>query len=282
MSQTDYVIVGAGSAAPGGAPDRGPRRPRHGARGGRPGHRGGARSRPRGRPGAPRSTGLPTPSPGAPGRSTMAARPASAAEQPQRDGLHPREPAGLGRAYDAARRRLPSCAVEDVPRRPGVPRPGGPIEPRPAPPPISVAFVEAAREKGYPVTRRTSTARTSRAPGFHDLLIKDGRRTSAARHRTCTPRAGRPNLEVVDRGARGKGAPAPAIAAPGVEYVRDGATRPGPGRARGRPRRRRAIDSPGRAAAVGDRRRRASLREAGHRAGPSTCPASGATCTTTC
>ena len=51
------------------------------------------------------------------------------------------------------------------------------VEPRPAanPNPISVAFVDAAREQGYPITDDFNGARFEGA-GFHDLLPHaDGR-----------------------------------------------------------------------------------------------------------
>jgi choline dehydrogenase len=58
---------------------------------------------------------------------------------------------------------------------------GGPIDPRPAdrPNPISTAFVEAAREQGRTVTDDFNGEQFEGA-GYHDLLIKDGRRQSAA------------------------------------------------------------------------------------------------------
>jgi choline dehydrogenase-like flavoprotein len=72
--------------------------------------------------------------------------------------------------------------MEDVPDGdPAFRGTGGPIVPRPAatPNPISTAFVEAAREVGHPVTEDFNGEQFEGA-GFHDLLIKDGRRTSAA------------------------------------------------------------------------------------------------------
>jgi len=73
----------------------------------------------------------------------------------------------------------------------------GPNEPRPATHPnsTSTAFVEACREKGYPVTDDFNGGRFEGA-GFHDLLIKDGRRQSAA-VAYLHPAANRPNLEIV-------------------------------------------------------------------------------------
>jgi choline dehydrogenase len=100
---------------------------------------------------------------------------------------------------------------------------GGPIEPRPAANlnPISVAFVEAAREKGYPVTEDFNGAHYEGA-GFHDLLIKDGRRTSAA-VTYLHPASGRANLDVVT-GAHVARVLVAGDRCTGVEYVKDGAT----------------------------------------------------------
>jgi choline dehydrogenase-like flavoprotein len=114
--------------------------------------------------------------------------------------------------------------MEDVPE--GDPRfrgVGGPIQPRPAasPNPISTAFVEAARERGYPITDDFNGERFEGA-GFHDLLIKDGRRTSAA-DTYLHPASGRPNLEVVT-GAQVSRVLMAGDRCVGVEYVRDGAT----------------------------------------------------------
>jgi choline dehydrogenase len=86
--------------------------------------------------------------------------------------------------------------MEDVPD--GDPRfrgTGGPFQPRPAasPNPISTAFVEAARELGHPVTSDFNGEQFEGA-GFHDLLIKDGRRQSAA---DAYLRAGRDNLTII-------------------------------------------------------------------------------------
>jgi choline dehydrogenase len=74
---------------------------------------------------------------------------------------------------------------------------GGPISARPAanPNPISSAFIGAAREKGYPVTDDFNGERCEGA-GFHDLLIKDGRRQSAAAA-YLHPASARPNLQVI-------------------------------------------------------------------------------------
>jgi choline dehydrogenase len=73
---------------------------------------------------------------------------------------------------------------------------GGPIEPRPAanPNPISSCFVEAAREQGYPVTDDFNGEQFEGA-GYHDLLIKDGRRQSAAAS-YLHPASTRRNLEI--------------------------------------------------------------------------------------
>ena len=96
---------------------------------------------------------------------------------------------------------------------------GGPIEPRPAanPNPISVAFVEAAREKGYPVTADFNGERFEGA-GFHDLLIKDGRRTSAA-VTYLHPAEERPNVEIITGAHVAKGC-SPVSAAPGSSTSR--------------------------------------------------------------
>ena len=114
--------------------------------------------------------------------------------------------------------------MEDVPdgdpRYRGV---GGPIEPRPAarPNPISAAFVEAAREKGHRVTEDFNGEHFEGA-GFHDLLIKDGRRTSAA-VTYLHPASTRPNLEIVT-GAHVARVLVGGGRCTGVEYVKDGAT----------------------------------------------------------
>jgi choline dehydrogenase len=115
--------------------------------------------------------------------------------------------------------------MEDVPQ--GDPQyrgVGGPIQPRPAakPNPISTAFVEAAREKGYPVTDDFNGERFEGA-GFHDLLIKDGRRTSAA-DTYLHPASSRANLDVVT-GAHVARLLLAGDRCVGVEYVRDGETR---------------------------------------------------------
>ena len=81
--------------------------------------------------------------------------------------------------------RRPASALQAHGERPGrrraLPRCGRPIDPRPAanPNPISTAFVEAAREQGRTVTDDFNGEQFEGA-GYHDLLIKDGRRQSAA------------------------------------------------------------------------------------------------------
>jgi choline dehydrogenase len=115
--------------------------------------------------------------------------------------------------------------MEDVPGGdPAFRGVGGPIEPRPAanPNPISVAFVDAARERGYPVTDDFNGARFEGA-GLHDLIIKDGRRTSAA-VTYLHPASGRANLDVVT-GAHVARVLTAGDRATGVEYVHDGAAR---------------------------------------------------------
>ena len=172
--------------------------------------------------------------------------------------------------------------MEDVPDgRSGFPRCRRAIEPRPAanPNPISVAFVDAAREQGYPVTDDFNGERFEGA-GFHDLLIKDGRRTSAAAT-YLHPASGRPNLDVVT-GAHVARVLTAGDRCTGVEYVRNGATPPAPRRARGhhfRRRRRLAGDPP----ALGHRpcrrargaRRRVGRRRARRRPKPARPPADG-------
>jgi choline dehydrogenase-like flavoprotein len=114
--------------------------------------------------------------------------------------------------------------MEDVPDGdPAFRGRGGPIEPRPAanPNPISTAFVDAAAERGYPVTDDFNGARFEGA-GFHDLLIKNGKRTSAA-VTYLHPASGRPNLEIVTE-AHVANVLVAGDRCTGVEYVRDGAT----------------------------------------------------------
>jgi choline dehydrogenase len=114
--------------------------------------------------------------------------------------------------------------MEDVPDGdPAYRGRGGPIEPRPAatPNPISTAFVEAARERGYPVTDDFNGKRFEGA-GFHDLIIKDGRRTSAA-VTYLHPASGRPNLDIVT-GAHVARVLTAGARCTGVEYVKDGTT----------------------------------------------------------
>jgi choline dehydrogenase len=100
---------------------------------------------------------------------------------------------------------------------------GGPIEPGPAarPNPISVAFVEAAREQGHPITDDFNGERFEGA-GFHDLTIKDGRRISAA-VTYLHPASERPNLQVIT-GAHVARVLTDGDRAVGVEYVQDGTT----------------------------------------------------------
>jgi choline dehydrogenase len=112
--------------------------------------------------------------------------------------------------------------MEDVPL--GDPRfrgVGGPISPRPAaqPNPISTAFVEAAREQGHPVSEDFNGAQFEGA-GFHDLLIKGGRRQSAAAA-YLHPAMGRPNLEIIT-GAHARRLLFAGDRCTGVQYVRDG------------------------------------------------------------
>ena len=114
--------------------------------------------------------------------------------------------------------------MEDVPDGdPAFRGRGGPIEPRPAanPNPISMAFVDAAAEQGHPVTEDFNGARFEGA-GFHDLLIKDGKRTSAA-VTYLHPASGRPNLEVIT-GAHVAKVLVAGDRCTGVEYLKDGAT----------------------------------------------------------
>jgi len=114
--------------------------------------------------------------------------------------------------------------MEDVPDGdPAFRGTGGPIAPRPAatPNPISTAFVEAAREVGHPVTEDFNGERFEGA-GFHDLLIKDGRRQSAAAA-YLHPASSRPNLEIVT-GAHVVRLLFAGDRCTGVEYVRDGRT----------------------------------------------------------
>src|SRR3954471_23069249 len=98
---------------------------------------------------------------------------------------------------------------------------GGPITPRPAadPNPICAAFVEAAREKGHPVTEDHNGAQFEGA-GLHDMIITGGRRQSAA-VAYLHPAASRPNLEVVT-GAHALGLTFAGGRCTGVRYGRDG------------------------------------------------------------
>jgi choline dehydrogenase len=99
---------------------------------------------------------------------------------------------------------------------------GGPNTPRPAlePNPICSAFVEAAREKGHPVTDDHNGAQFEGA-GYHDMIITGGRRQSAA-DAYLHPVAARPNLEVVT-GAHALGLLFDGDRCTGVRYARDGA-----------------------------------------------------------
>src|SRR3954465_11263199 len=99
---------------------------------------------------------------------------------------------------------------------------GGPNAPRPAaePNPICAAFVEAAREKGHPVTGDHNGAQFEGA-GFHDMTITCGRRQSAA-DAYLHPAASRPNLEVVT-GAHVLGLMFEGERCVGVRYAREGA-----------------------------------------------------------
>src|SRR3954451_1183931 len=98
---------------------------------------------------------------------------------------------------------------------------GGPNTPRPArdPNPICAAFVEAARQKGHPVTDDHNGAQFEGA-GYHDMIISGGRRQSAA-DAYLHPAAGRPNLEIVT-GARALGLLFDGDRCAGVRYARDG------------------------------------------------------------
>jgi choline dehydrogenase-like flavoprotein len=99
---------------------------------------------------------------------------------------------------------------------------GGPNTPRPAadPNPICAAFVEAAREKGHPVTDDHNGAQFEGA-GLHDMIITGGRRQSAA-DAYLHPAATRPNLEVVT-GAHVLGLVFEGERCVGVRYAREGA-----------------------------------------------------------
>ena len=112
--------------------------------------------------------------------------------------------------------------MEDVPDRDarfrGV---GGPMSPRPAanPNPISTAFVEAAREAGHRVTDDFN-GECFEGAGFHDLLIRNGKRQSAA-DAYLHPVSDRRNLEIVTH------APVQQLLlsgdrCTGVRYERDG------------------------------------------------------------
>src|SRR4051794_27795361 len=98
---------------------------------------------------------------------------------------------------------------------------GGPNTPRPArdPNPICAAFVEAAREKGHPVTDDHNGAQFEGA-GYHDMIITGGRRQSAA-DAYLHPAAGRANLEVLT-GAHALALLFEGDRCAGVRYARDG------------------------------------------------------------
>jgi choline dehydrogenase len=98
---------------------------------------------------------------------------------------------------------------------------GGPNTPRPArdPNPICAAFVEAAREKGHPVTDDHNGAQFEGA-GYHDMIIAGGRRQSAA-VAYLHPVAARPNLEIVT-GAHALGLLFEGDRCAGVRYAREG------------------------------------------------------------
>jgi choline dehydrogenase len=98
---------------------------------------------------------------------------------------------------------------------------GGPNTPRRAtdPNPICATFVEAAREKGHPVTDDHNGAQFEGA-GLHDMIITDGRRQSAA-DAYLHPNAGRANLDIVT-GARALGLLFDGDRCAGVRYERGG------------------------------------------------------------
>jgi len=113
--------------------------------------------------------------------------------------------------------------MEDVPEGdPHYRGRGGPNTPRPAaePNPICAAFVEAAREKGHPVTDDHNGAQFEGA-GLHDMIITGGRRQSAA-DAYLHPAASRPNLEVIT-GAHALGLLIEGERCVGVRYAREGA-----------------------------------------------------------
>ena len=170
--------------------------------------------------------------PGAPGRSTSGrAESAGRVEQPQRHGLHPRQPPGLGRVglqgctgwdYESllpVMKRMEHVPTATRPTAASAARSSR--EPAANPNPISVAFVEAAREKGYPVTADFNGERFEGA-GFHDLLIKDGRRR-APRSPTCI----RQKSDRTSRSSPARTSPrccSPVSAAPGSSTSRTAAT----------------------------------------------------------
>ena len=154
---------------------------------------------------------------------------------------------------------------------------GGPNTPRPArdPNPICAAFVEAAREKGHPVTDDHNGAQFEGA-GYHDMIItaagaERGRRLPAPGRRAAEPRdrdrRARPRAAV--RGDR--------CAASATRATAASTSCASPARSSSAPVR---SSRPRCCCAPGSGRRPSCARSAST---PSpTCPASGATCTTTC
>jgi choline dehydrogenase len=100
---------------------------------------------------------------------------------------------------------------------------GGPLKPAPAadPNPTSAAFIEAARELGHPVNEDFN-AGDSEGAGWHDLLIRDGRRHSVAAA-YLAPAAARENLTIATRAAARRLTFA-GRRCTGVEYLKGGRT----------------------------------------------------------
>ncbi|MDH3039079.1 GMC family oxidoreductase N-terminal domain-containing protein [Streptomyces sp. TRM75561] len=98
---------------------------------------------------------------------------------------------------------------------------GGPITPSVAsdPNPLSQIFLDAAAELSYPMTQDFNGS-VQEGAGWHELLIADGKRMSAAAA-YLHPISGRPNLTVVT-GARARRLLFQASRCVGVEYVHDG------------------------------------------------------------